>query len=84
MTLSFGGLQFSAGHFEFAVNPASLHTSLAFRHVHLYGAIHIYLSVLVNDETGHADKMVLWAQGAEKSVLYACEAGCQYDPVEVG
>ena len=84
MTLSFGGLQFSAGHFEFAMNPASLHTSIAFRHVHLYGDIHIYLSVVVNEDTGHAEKMIVRAQGAAKSQLFACEAGCQYDPIEVG
>ena len=84
ITLSFGGLQFSAGHFEFAANPASLHTTITFRHIHLYEDMDIYLTVLVNEETGHAEKLTVKPVKGGKTPLYACEAGCQYDPVEVG
>lgn len=83
ITLSFGGLQFSAGHFEFAANPASLHTTIVFRHIHLYEDMDIYLTVLVNAETGHAEKLLVKPVKGGKTPLYACEAGCQYDPVEV-
>ncbi|XP_031550288.1 uncharacterized protein KIAA2013 homolog [Actinia tenebrosa] len=83
MTLSFGGLQFSAGLFEFAANPASLHTSVTFRHIHLYKGIFINVSVIINDHTGHAEKLFIQAKGNEKTPLYACEAGCQYEPVEL-
>jgi S-adenosylmethionine:tRNA-ribosyltransferase-isomerase (queuine synthetase) len=82
MTLSFGGLQFSAGLFEFAANPASLHTSVTFRHIHLYKGIFINVSVVINEHTGHAEKLVIKAKGIDK--IYACEAGCQYEPVELG
>ena len=84
ITLSFGGLQFSAGHFEFAANPASLHTTITFRHIHLYEDMDIYLTVMVNEETGHAEKLIVRPVKGGKTPLYACEAGCQYDPVEVG
>lgn len=84
ITLSFGGLQFSAGHFEFAANPASLHTTIVFRHIHLYEDMDIYLTVLVNAETGHAEKLLVKPVKGGKTPLYACEAGCQYDPLEVG
>jgi len=84
ITLSFGGLQFSAGHFEFAANPASLHTTITFRRIHLYEDMDIYLTVLVNEETGHAEKLIVKPVKGGKAPLYACEAGCQYDPVEVG
>lgn len=84
ITLSFGGLQFSAGHFEFAANPASLHTSITFRHIHLYEDMDIYLTVMVNEDTGHAEKLIVKPVKGGKTPLYACEAGCQYDPVEVG
>lgn len=83
MTLSFGGLQFSAGLFEFAANPASLHTSVTFRHIHLYKGIFINVSVIINDHTGHAEKLFVQAKGNVKTPLYACEAGCQYEPVEL-
>ena len=83
ITLSFGGLQFSAGHFEFAANPASLHTSITFRHIHLYDDMDVYLTVQINEETGHAEKLIVKPVKGGKSTLYACEAGCQYDPVEV-
>lgn len=81
--LSFGGLQFSAGHFEFAANPASLHTSITFRHIHLYEDMGINLTVTVNEDTGHAEKLIIEPIKGGKTRLYACEAGCQYDPVEV-
>lgn len=85
MTLSFGGLQFSAGLFEFAANPASLHTSVTFRHIHLYKNVYINVSVVINDHTGHAEKLLIKANlGDGKTSLYACEAGCQYEPVELG
>lgn len=84
ITLSFGGLQFSAGHFEFAANPASLHTTITFRHIHLYEDMDICLTVMVNEETGHAEKLTVKPVKGGKIPLYACEAGCQYDPVEVG
>ena len=44
----------------------------------------IYLTVLVNAETGHAEKLLVKPVKGGKTPLYACEAGCQYDPVEVG
>ena len=84
MTLSFGGLQFSAGHFEFAANPASLHTTITFRRIHLYEDMDIFLSVTVNEDNGHAEKLIVKPVKGGKTPLYACEAGCQYDPVEVG
>ncbi|KAK3726969.1 hypothetical protein QZH41_014712 [Actinostola sp. cb2023] len=85
MTLSFGGLQFSAGLFEFAANPASLHTSVTFRHIHLYKGIYINVSVIINEHTGHAEKLVIKSNlGDDKTPLYACEAGCQYEPVQLG
>lgn len=84
MTLSFGGLQFSAGHFEFAANPASLHTTITFRRIHLYEDMDIFLSVTVNEDNGHAEKLIVKPVKGGKTPLYACEAGCQYDPMEVG
>ncbi|EDO47766.1 predicted protein, partial [Nematostella vectensis] len=83
MTLSFGGLQFSSDLFEFAANPASLHTTVEFRHIHLHQGVYVYVSVLVNEHIGHAEKLVVKATGHEKRPLYACEAGCQYEPVEL-
>ena len=44
----------------------------------------IYLTVLVNADTGHAEKLLVKPVKGGKTPLYACEAGCQYDPVEVG
>lgn len=84
MTLSFGGLQFSAGLFEFAANPASLHTSVTFRHIHLYKDVYINVSVIINDHTGHAEKLLITANLGDDKRLYACEAGCQFEPVELG
>ncbi|XP_068704275.1 uncharacterized protein KIAA2013 homolog [Montipora foliosa] len=83
ITLSFGGLQFSAGHFEFAANPASLHTTITFRHLHLYEYMDVNLTVTVNEDTGHAETLTVKPVKGGKIPLYACEAGCQYDPVEV-
>ena len=84
ITLSFGGFQFMSGYLEFAANPASMHTSMSFRHIHLFKETHVNISVVVNDNTGHAEKMVVTAESTDKTPLYACEAGCQYDPVELG
>ena len=73
-----------SGYLEFAANPASMHTSISFRNIHLYKETHINVSVVVNENTGHAEKMVVRADGTVKTPLYACEAGCQFDPVELG
>lgn len=54
-----------------------------FRHIHLYEDMDIYLTVLVNAETEHAEKLLVKPVKGGKTPLYACEAGCQYDPVEV-
>lgn len=81
MVLSFGGLQFTENHLQFQADPDVLHNSYALRGIH-YNQDLINLAVLLDAEGKPFLHMSVKPQ--EKPVkLYACEAGCLNEPVEL-
>ncbi|XP_068185923.1 uncharacterized protein KIAA2013 homolog [Antennarius striatus] len=81
MVLSFGGLQFTENHLQFQADPDVLHNSYALRGIH-YNQDLINLAVLLDMEA--KPFLHLSVKPQEKPVkLYACEAGCLNDPVEL-
>ncbi|XP_056130159.1 uncharacterized protein KIAA2013 homolog [Lampris incognitus] len=81
MVLSFGGLQFTENHLQFQADPDVLHNSYALRGIH-YNQDLINLAVLLNTEGKPFLHVSVKPQ--EKPVqLYACEAGCLNEPVEL-
>ncbi|XP_077436979.1 uncharacterized protein KIAA2013 homolog [Vanacampus margaritifer] len=81
MALSFGGLQFTENHLQFQADPDVLHNSYALRGVH-YNQDLINLAVLLDGEGKPFLQVSVKPQ--EKPVkLYACEAGCLNEPVEL-
>uniref|UniRef100_A0A4W6E682 Si:dkeyp-104h9.5 n=1 Tax=Lates calcarifer TaxID=8187 RepID=A0A4W6E682_LATCA len=81
MVLSFGGLQFTENHLQFQADPDVLHNSYALRGIH-YNQDLINLAVLLDVEGKPFLHMSVKPQ--EKPVkLYACEAGCLNEPVEL-
>ncbi|TSL97307.1 hypothetical protein Baya_7562 [Bagarius yarrelli] len=83
VTLSFGGLQFTENHLQFQAEPSVLHNSYSLRGLR-YHRDRISLSV-VSDSDGRPSLHVsVKPQDEEKPVkLYACEAGCINEPVEL-
>ncbi|XP_029363017.1 uncharacterized protein KIAA2013 homolog isoform X2 [Echeneis naucrates] len=81
MVLSFGGLQFTENHLQFQADPDVLHNSYALRGIH-YNQDLINLAVLLDAEGKPFLHVSVKPQ--EKPVkLYACEAGCLNEPVEL-
>ncbi|XP_018592019.1 uncharacterized protein KIAA2013 homolog [Scleropages formosus] len=81
MVLSFGGLQFTENHLQFQADPDVLHNSYSLRGIH-YNKDLINLAVLLDTEGKPFLHVSVKPQ--EKPVkLYACEAGCTNEPVEL-
>ncbi|XP_067096754.1 uncharacterized protein KIAA2013 homolog [Osmerus mordax] len=81
MVLSFGGLQFTENHLQFQADPDVLHNSYSLRGIH-YNQDLINLAVLLDAEGKPFLHVSVKPQ--EKPVqLYACEAGCMNEPVEL-
>lgn len=81
MMLSFGGLQFTENHLQFQSDPHVLHNSYALRGIH-YNKDLINLAVLLDlDEKPFLHVSVKFQDKLVK--LYACEAGCLNEPVEL-
>lgn len=81
MVLSFGGLQFTENHLQFQADPDVLHNSYALRGIH-YNQDLINLAVLLDVDGGPF--LHLSVKPQETPVrLYACEAGCLNEPVEL-
>lgn len=81
MVLSFGGLQFTENHLQFQADPDVLHNSYSLRGIH-YNKDLINLAVLQDIEGKPFLHVSVKPQ--EKPVkLYACEAGCMNEPVEL-
>ena len=78
MVLSFGGFTFAQGRLEFAANPATLQTDIFFHHIEYYGSF-VSVKVLVSHQWSQAAEIKVWAENQAK--LFACEAGCQFNPV---
>ncbi|XP_037627945.1 uncharacterized protein KIAA2013 homolog isoform X1 [Sebastes umbrosus] len=81
MVLSFGGLQFTENHLQFQADPDVLHNSYALRGIH-YNQDLINLAVLLDVE-GKPFLHVSVKQQEKPVKLYACEAGCLNEPVEL-
>ncbi|XP_033898313.3 uncharacterized protein KIAA2013 homolog isoform X2 [Acipenser ruthenus] len=81
MVLSFGGLQFTENHLQFQADPDVLHNSYSLRGLH-YNKDSINLAVLLDTEG--KPFLHLSVKPQDKQVkLYACEAGCMNEPVEL-
>ncbi|XP_053547506.1 uncharacterized protein KIAA2013 homolog isoform X2 [Bombina bombina] len=81
MMLSFGGLQFNENHLQFQLDPQVLDNSYTLRGIH-YNKDLINLAVLLDQD----DKPFLHVsvKFQDKVVkIYACEAGCLNEPVEL-
>ncbi|KAM4570461.1 uncharacterized protein KIAA2013 homolog [Fundulus diaphanus] len=81
MVLSFGGLQFTENHLQFQADPDVLHNSYALRGIH-YNRDLISLAVLLDADV----KPFLHVSVKQQETpvkLYACEAGCLNEPVEL-
>lgn len=81
MVLSFGGLQFTETHLQFQADPDVLHNSYALRGIH-YNRDLLSLAVLLDVE-GKPFLHVSVKPQEEPVKLYACEAGCLNEPVEL-
>ncbi|XP_077464244.1 uncharacterized protein KIAA2013 homolog [Stigmatopora argus] len=81
MVLSFGGLQFTENHLQFQADPDVLHNSYALRGIR-YNRDLINLAVLPDSE-GKPFLHVLVKPQEKPVKLYACEAGCLNEPVEL-
>ncbi|XP_028309604.1 uncharacterized protein KIAA2013 homolog isoform X2 [Gouania willdenowi] len=81
MVLSFGGLQFTENHLQFQADPDVLHNSYSLRGIH-YNQDLINLAVLL-DVDGKPFLHVSVKQQEKPVKLYACEAGCLNEPVEL-
>ncbi|MCJ8735257.1 hypothetical protein PDJAM_G00244720 [Pangasius djambal] len=83
VTLSFGGLQFTENHLQFQAEPSVLHNSYSLRGLR-YHRDRISLSVVADAEGRPSLHVSVKPQDEEKPVkLYACEAGCINEPVEL-
>ncbi|XP_003127624.1 uncharacterized protein KIAA2013 homolog isoform X2 [Sus scrofa] len=81
MVLSFGGLQFTENHLQFQADPDVLHNSYALHGIR-YKNDHINLAVLADAE-GKPYLHVSVASRGQPIKIYACEAGCLDEPVEL-
>ncbi|KAK9497597.1 hypothetical protein O3M35_004295 [Rhynocoris fuscipes] len=81
MLLSFGGFKFSAHHLEFKIDPKFLHRDYAFRRIHYNEMTYINISVTLQD-----DNKAQLAVALDKSdrPYYACDGGCNTEPVQLG
>eukprot|EP00063_Salmo_salar_P017170 XP_013992005.1 PREDICTED: uncharacterized protein KIAA2013 homolog isoform X1 [Salmo salar] len=79
--LSFGGLSFNENHLQFQADPDVLHNSYALRGIH-YNQDLINLAVLLDSE-GKPFLHVSVKPQEKPVALYACEAGCLNEPVEL-
>ncbi|XP_060787483.1 uncharacterized protein KIAA2013 homolog isoform X2 [Neoarius graeffei] len=83
VTLSFGGLQFTENHLQFQAEPSVLHNSYSLRGLR-YHRDRISLSVVADAEGRPSLHVSVKPQDEDKPVkLYACEAGCINEPVEL-
>ncbi|XP_062855209.1 uncharacterized protein KIAA2013 homolog [Trichomycterus rosablanca] len=83
VTLSFGGLQFTENHLQFQAEPSVLHNSYSLRGLR-YHRDRISLSVVADAEGRPSLHVSVKPQDEDKPVkLYACEAGCISEPVEL-
>ncbi|KAM4651685.1 uncharacterized protein KIAA2013 homolog [Discoglossus pictus] len=81
MMLSFGGLQFTENHLQFQLDPHVLDNSYSLRGIH-YNKDLINLAVLLDqDQKPFLHVSVRFQDKLVK--LYACEAGCLNEPVEL-
>ncbi|KAM4562300.1 uncharacterized protein KIAA2013 homolog [Odontesthes bonariensis] len=80
MALSFGGLQFTENHLQFQADPDVLHNSYALRGIR-YNQDLLSLAVLLDGEGKPFLHVSVKQETAVK--LYACEAGCLNEPVEL-
>lgn len=81
MLLSFGGLQFTENHLQFQSDPHVLHNSYSLRGIH-YNKDLINLAVLLDQE--EKPYLHVSVKFQDKLVkLYACEAGCLNEPIEL-
>ncbi|XP_043918970.1 uncharacterized protein KIAA2013 homolog isoform X2 [Protopterus annectens] len=81
MVLSFGGLQFTENHLQFQADPDVLHNSYFLRGIR-YNKDLINLAVLLDKE--EKPFLHVSVKPQDKPVkLYACEAGCTTEPVEL-
>ncbi|CAL1607280.1 unnamed protein product [Knipowitschia caucasica] len=81
MVLSFGGLQFTEHHLQFQADPDVLHNSYALRGIHYHSAA---LSLAVRLDAEGKPFLHVWLKPQEKPLqLFACEAGCMNEPVEL-
>ncbi|XP_004607313.2 uncharacterized protein KIAA2013 homolog [Sorex araneus] len=81
MVLSFGGLQFTENHLQFQADPDVLHNSYALHGIR-YKSDHIDLAVLADAQGKPYLHVAVEARG-QPVKLYACEAGCLDEPVEL-
>ncbi|XP_007533053.2 uncharacterized protein KIAA2013 homolog [Erinaceus europaeus] len=81
MVLSFGGLQFTENHLQFQADPDVLHNSYALHGIR-YKNDHIDLALLVDPEGKPYLRVSVESRGRPVK-LYACEAGCLDEPVEL-
>lgn len=81
MVLSFGGLQFTENHLQFQADPDVLHNSYALHGIR-YKNDHINLAVLADPE-GKPYLHVSVESRGQPVKIYACEAGCLEEPVEL-
>ncbi|XP_028921512.1 uncharacterized protein KIAA2013 homolog [Ornithorhynchus anatinus] len=81
MVLSFGGLQFTENHLQFQADPAVLHNSYSLHGIH-YNDDLINLAVLLDAE-GKPFLHVSVRSHGRPVRIYACEAGCLNEPVEL-
>ncbi|XP_006866442.1 PREDICTED: uncharacterized protein KIAA2013 homolog [Chrysochloris asiatica] len=81
MVLSFGGLQFTENHLQFQADPDVLHNSYSLHGIR-YKNDHINLAVLA-DAQGKPYLHVSVQSLGQPAKIYACEAGCLDEPVEL-
>ncbi|XP_075407007.1 uncharacterized protein KIAA2013 homolog isoform X2 [Tenrec ecaudatus] len=81
MVLSFGGLQFTENHLQFQADPDVLHNSYALHGIR-YKSDHINLAVLADAEGKPCLHVSVESRG-QPVQIYACEAGCLDEPVEL-
>uniref|UniRef100_T1HAE8 Uncharacterized protein n=1 Tax=Rhodnius prolixus TaxID=13249 RepID=T1HAE8_RHOPR len=81
MVLSFGGFRFSGQHLEFKIDPKFLHRDYIFRRIHYDDMTSINVSVTLQD-----DNKAQLGVSLDKSdrPYYACDGGCNEDPVQLG
>lgn len=82
MLLSFGGLRFTESDLRLNMDPFVLHNNIAFHRL-------IYrndtISISIKRGTGEQSPVISVAlEEVARIKLYACEAGCIHDPVELG